>query len=146
MLLRQIYPLIQATYQVGADAVLTGNKATDGIAFAAMGVQAHDETGTLGFTRYNPLYHWTNDDVYAYIATHEIELPPHYQWKRTLDAQYRVPDCMRCTWQPEHWRLLREQYPDVYEQHWPETKRVYEALAVKQWEYTKRLMRVVMED
>lgn len=130
---------------MGADAVLTGSRASDAPAFAVMGASTTIGKDLLGFTRYNPLADWTTEEVYQYIADNNISLPMHYKWKRELGEKYEFPDCMRCTWQPEHWRLLREHYPDVYAEHWPETKRVYEALAVKQWEYTKRIMRVVME-
>ena len=144
-LLRGIYPLLEATMALGADAVLTGSRASDAPLFAMMGAEAPQGKDIVGYVRYNPLYAWTTDDVYDYSNDHHIHLPPHYQWKRQVEGQYVWPDCLRCTAQPEHWRLLREQYPDVYEKHWPEVKKVYEALAVKQWDYTKRLMRVVME-
>lgn len=144
-LTRQIYPLIQATIEMGADAVLTGSRASDAPAFALMGGSTDIAKDLLGFTRYNPLAEWTTEEVFSYIDALQIPLPLHYKWKRESGDKYEFPDCLRCTWQPEHWRLLREHYPDVYAEHWPETKRVYEALAVKQWDYTKRIMRVVME-
>ena len=143
--LRSIYPLLEATMALRADAIITGSRARDGPLFAMMGAEAPQGKDVVGYVRYNPLSAWTTEAVYAYVDEHHIPLPPHYQWKRQVEGQYAWPDCLRCTAQPEHWRLLREHCPDVYEKHWPETKRVYEALAVKQWDYTKRLMRVVME-
>ena len=144
-LLRNIYPLLEATMALGADAILTGVRASDGALFASMGAEASQGKDVVGYVRYNPLYAWTAEDIYAYLDGHHVPLPAHYQWKRAAGDAYEFPDCMRCTWQPEHWRILREHYPDVYAAHWPETKQVYEALAVKQWDYTKRIMRVVME-
>lgn len=143
-LLRQILPLAQATLTLGADAVLTGSRASDAPGFAAMGEWTDAGQDLLGFIRYNPLTHWTTSEVYAYIDEKNIPLPPHYQWKRAAGDRYEFPDCLRCTWQPEHWTLLKEQYPEVYAEHWPETKHVYEALASQQWEYTKRLMKVII--
>ena len=144
-LLRSIYPLLEATMALGADAILTGSRASDAPLFAMMGAEAPQGKDVVGYVRYNPLNAWTTEEVYAYIDEHHIPLPEHYQWKRQMEGRYAWPDCLRCTAQPEHWQLLREHYPDVYAEHWPEVKRVYEALAVKQWDYTKRLMRVVME-
>lgn len=144
-LLRQIFPLVEATQQLGMDVVLTGSRASDAPAFARMGHYTEHGKEGLGFVRYNPLAHWSPEEVYAYIDVHQIPLPSHYQWKRRIGDQYEVPDCMRCTWQPEHWNVLREHYPEVYHAHWPTVKKVYETLALKQWDYTTRIMRTVLK-
>ena len=145
-LVRCIMPLFQLALTLSPSAIVTGSRATDGPAFAAMGHRTTDAKEMWGFERYNPLLEWNSAEIYAYIDALGIPLPEHYQWKRLNGDKYQFPDCMRCTFAPEHWQLLKEHYPEVYQQYWPATKTVYEALALKQWNYTKRLMRVIIDN
>ena len=133
---RFVLPLLAASVELKADAVVTGSRASDAPAFGRMGAIL-DSRANSGFIRYNPLIQWTADEVYAYIDTHGIPLPPHYAWKRK--ATYDVPDCMACTWFPQHWAVLKARYPAVYAAHWPKVAPVYAAVAQHLTDYQASL-------
>ena len=123
---RFVLPLLAASVELKAEAVVTGSRASDAPAFAMMGAIL-DARATSGFIRYNPLIQWTAAEVYAYIDTHSIPLPPHYDWKR--EATYDVPDCMGCTWFPQHWEVLKARYPEFYAAWWPKVAPMYREVA-----------------
>ena len=116
-LIRQGLPLLVGSLEMGADAIVTGIRAADHPVFVAMGT-AIDASDTYHIIRYNPLYHWSTAEVWAYVDAHKIPLPPQYPLKR--DATYLWPDCLACTRRPEHWAMLKEAYPEVYRRYWPE--------------------------
>ena len=115
--IRQALPLLVATLESQADAIITGSRGGDHPLFAAMG-EVYDASDIYGFVRYNPLYTWSAQQVWDYIDAKRIPLPDHYRLKR--DATYLWPDCLACTRRPEHWTMLKEQYPEVYRRYWPE--------------------------
>jgi len=111
--MRVLAPLVQATVGVGADAVLTGSRATDAPVFHRMGVSVELFHALPGaWTRYNPLSTWSDADVWAYIDANAIALPAHYQWKR--DSAYEWPDCLPCPYNPAHAQWLKHHRPDDY--------------------------------
>ena len=123
---RGIYPLMLATAKHGADMVFTGSRLSDApnnTMFQTEIAQRHP----TGWQRFNPLSEWTSEDIWTYIETHTIDLPPHYRWKRS--ATYEVPDCLSCTWQVEHWHMLKQHYPEEYARRWPTVEPVYAALS-----------------
>lgn len=121
-LMRQIQPLVTATASIGADCVLTGSRREDAPLFDAMGQQIAD----THWMRYNPLAEWTSAQIYQYVDEHQIPLPPHYKWKRAIG--YEAPDCLSCTWQTEHWAVLKQHYPKEFRHRWPQARPVFEAL------------------
>ena len=119
---RFVLPILAASMALKAHAVITGSRSSDAPAFLRMG-RVLDASMVTGFVRYNPLIHWTTEQVYAYVDAHAIPLPAHYAWKR--HATYDVPDCMGCTWFPQHWQTLKDLYPHFYAEHWPDVAPVY---------------------
>lgn len=129
-LTRCIMPLVHATNSYNADVVLTGTLGRTGALGADMPV---DRTrglkfrGVYNWVRYAPTDEWTDEQVYAYIDQHAIPLPPHYTIKRRR-MDYRWPECLSCTWQPEHWQMLKAHYPEEYAKRWPQVAPVFAAL------------------
>lgn len=123
--MRRIFPLMIATAEHQSDLVLTGSRLDDtpNNAQYAEELQLRHPTG---WQRINPLAAWTPDDIWAYVDAHNILLPPSYAQKRY--ATFQWVDCLSCTWQPEHWPMLKEHYPEEYAARWPVVKPVYEAL------------------
>ena len=124
-ILRQLQPLVVATNAYRADAVLTGSRSEDAPAFAWMGEVATDDIQP--WVRYNPLCEWSSHDVYTYIEDRKIELPPHYDYKQYRD-DYEWVDCMSCTWQTKHWKVMKTYYPEEFEKRWPQARLVFDAL------------------
>ena len=122
---RGIYPLMLATAEHQADVVLTGSRladAPDNAIYQAEIATRHP----AGWQRLNPLSEWTTADIWAYIDAQQIQLSPHYAWKRYAD--YESVDCMSCTLHPQHWATLQQHYPEEYARRWPTVQPVYEAL------------------
>ena len=115
-LIRQGIPLLVGSLEMGADAIVTGIRAADHPVLAAMG-PGIDASQTYNVTRYNPLHDWSTANVWAYIEANKIPLPYLYQWKRNI--HWIAPDCLACTRRPEHWAMLKEEYPEVYGRYWP---------------------------
>lgn len=126
-IMRQMLPMQQATATLGADVVLTGSRAEDAPVFEAAGATWHDTPSVVSWRRVDPLHHWTTAQVYDYIDAERIPLPLHYSLKRTR-TDFEWVDCLSCTWQPEHWQVLREHYPDEYTKRWPQVAPVFESL------------------
>jgi 3'-phosphoadenosine 5'-phosphosulfate sulfotransferase (PAPS reductase)/FAD synthetase len=133
---RSIEPLVKMTQLLKADAVLTAQRRSDGALFAQVG-PTQDGRTEYGWIRYDPLYLWSTDDVYAYIETHRITLPPHYKIKRY--ATFEFPDCKACSWKPDYWAIVQKEYPEVYAEYWPQIKPVYEAVKRQLATYTDEL-------
>lgn len=137
--LRVIWPLMQASQEAKADAVLTAARKSDAPAHGRIGpvIEAHD-VGIAGWTRYDLLHQWTTEQVWEYIDGHGITLPDVYKWKR--DASFEFADCRECMFNPAiaHW--AKEHDPVLFAEVWPQfspaLKRM-QALAtaeLKQWE------------
>jgi len=124
--LRGICPLLVATAEHRADLLMTGSRLSDGPG-NTMFAQDVLPPSPVGWERINPLAAWTTAELWAYIDAHQIALPDIYRLKR--HATYEFVDCMSCTWQPEHWQMMREHFPEEYARRWPQVKPVYEALS-----------------
>lgn len=122
---RTIFPLLEAMTALETDLVLTGSRLSDAPANAAFAQEVTPATPT-GWRRVNPLAHWSTDDIWRYVDTHQITLPAYYAWKRTAD--FEAVDCLSCTWQPQHWQILKQYYPDEYAKRWPVAQPVFAAL------------------
>lgn len=132
---RQIAPLGVAAAALKADAVLTGSRASDGPAFERMGMASSYPQ----WRRFNPLHTWSSNEIYQFIDQVGIPLPPHYRYKRELGDQWEYPDCVWCSWQPEHWALLRKHYPREYTRWWPQVEPVFDALKQTQRQFLARI-------
>lgn len=136
---RTLYPLIQATIACDADLILTGSRLSDAPANAAF-AQDVSIPGLACKARCNPLAAWSTDDIWQYLDTHNVTLPPLYAWKRGV--AFEAVDCLSCTWQPEHWDILREQHPDEYAKRWPQAQAVYQAVQDEMQDYGARVARL----
>ena len=119
--LRVIWPLMQATQEYQADAVLTASRKSDAPEHARIGaiIEAHD-VGIAGWTRYDLLHPWTTQQIWDYIDGHGIALPEVYQWKR--GAEFEWPDCMECGYESTHIAWLKKEKPEIYARVWPQMK------------------------
>jgi len=126
--LRVIWPLVQASQEVQADAVLTASRKTDAPAHGRIGpiIEAHD-VGIAGWTRYDLLHPWTTAQVWAYIDQHGITLPEVYKWKR--GAEFEWPDCVECGYESKHIAWLKQEKPEIYARVWPQMKPALERAA-----------------
>lgn len=62
----------------GLDCLIMGRRKQDG---NRMGRHNEDlYTNEQGVTRFAPIWDWTHEEVFAYIAYHGLELPPCYSW------------------------------------------------------------------
>lgn len=135
-IVRHLQPLDWCTTAMGADAVITGSRGQDAPFFAAAGSVQTDPN--RAWTRYNPIQHWTTDEVYTYIDAHNIQLPHHYKYKRYHQG-FEWVDCMSCTWKVEHWRILKTYYPRFFAKRWPRVKPVFAALLAANMQLAKEL-------
>lgn len=112
--LRVIWPLMQASQEAKVDAVLTASRKSDAPAHGRIGpvIEAHD-VGIAGWTRYDMLHQWSTDQIWSYIDTHDIALPPLYQWKRHMLTD--APDCIDCPFSAEYVTWTKEHDPVLYE-------------------------------
>jgi 3'-phosphoadenosine 5'-phosphosulfate sulfotransferase (PAPS reductase)/FAD synthetase len=125
---RIIMPLLVGLKMLKSNRVFTGSKALDSEEIRQQGAyMVPDEATGIGFSRCNPLFSWSDEQVYDYIDTHAISLPAHYGKARPIGKEEGWSECLSCTLQPAHWRLLRDYYPDEFRSRWPQVKRVFEA-------------------
>lgn len=111
--LRVLQPLLEVTYALQPDAVLTGSRASDAPAFARIGpTTGLWEIDPHLWTRYNPLHTWTTEEIWRYVDGHKIALPQHYSWKRT--ATFEAPDCQLCPYSAAYVRHLQAYDPQLY--------------------------------
>jgi len=137
--LRVIWPLVQASQELQADAVLTASRKTDAPAHGRIGpiIEAHD-VGIAGWTRYDLLHPWTTAQVWEYIDSHKIALPDIYKWKR--DATWEFADCRECMFHPQIAQWAKKHDPALFAEVWPQFSpalKKMQALAtqeLKQWE------------
>ena len=122
---RTIYPLIEAMLALQTDLVLTGSRLSDAPANAVF-AQEVSPPQPAAWRRVNPLAAWSTEDIWRYVDTYQLTLPAYYAWKRTAD--FEAVDCLSCTWQPQHWAILRQYYPEEYAQRWPIVQPVFAAL------------------
>jgi len=117
--LRVIWPLVQASQEHQADAVLTASRKSDAPAHGRIGpvIEAHD-VGIAGWTRYDPLHPWTTEQVWEYIDSHGITLPDIYKWKR--GAQFEFADCRECMFNPSIATWAKEHDPALFAEVWPQ--------------------------
>ena len=137
--LRVIWPLMQASQEYQADAVLTASRRSDAPAHGRIGpvIEAHD-VGIAGWTRYDLLHQWTTEQVWEYIDGHGITLPEVYKWKR--GAEFEWADCQECTFSQPYLKWMKQERPEMFQRVWqdfqPALKRM-QALAkaeLAQWE------------
>ena len=133
---RQLLPILLGSYALQADAVLTGCRASDAPLFARM-TAVNDYRDLIGWVRYDPLKAWSTAEIWAYVEAHQIPLPPHYAEKR--HTTYEWPDCLACTWQPEHLRWLKTHHPDVSTDVWAKAGPTLHAVKQALQAYTARL-------
>lgn len=134
-LYRHLQPIMWATAAIAPTVVLSGTRGSDAPFFA----QTPEWTGQYaGWQRVDPIHHWTTRQVYDYIAIHEISLPEYYSVKRHTD-EWEWHDCLSCTWQPEHWTMLKQHYPREYEKRWPAAQAVFTTLREQMSDLTVRL-------
>jgi 3'-phosphoadenosine 5'-phosphosulfate sulfotransferase (PAPS reductase)/FAD synthetase len=100
-------PMLRYTRENGVDLVLRGSKASD----RRVGVGPSVEVEGTRYT--SPLWDWSDDDVYAYLAQQGATLPEHYE--HINDSL----DCWLCTAHLAHhgdekMRYIRENYPDLW--------------------------------
>jgi len=137
--LRVIWPLVQASQELQADAVLTASRKTDAPAHGRIGpiIEAHD-VGIAGWTRYDLLHPWTTAQVWEYIDSHKIALPDIYKWKR--DATWEFADCRECMFHPQIAQWAKKHDPALFAEVWPQFSpalKKMQALAtqeLQQWE------------
>lgn len=103
-------PMQEAVLISGIKTVYRGSKITD----SKVGVP-HEFIDTNGIKYLSPLWTWTDEEVFAYLTKHGIELPFHY------DTVKDSTQCYICTADLHHagadrLRMTREKYPDL----WPE--------------------------
>lgn len=127
-LTRIVIPLVVGTTLHESTLVMTGSKAKDGSSFQKMGA-AFDATASYGWVRINPLTDWSDEEVYDYVDEHVIELPEHYRYKRSSGSETEWSDCLSCTFNPDHWRLLKQHYPEEFAKRWPAAKPVFKHLS-----------------
>lgn len=101
-------PLMAGVLESGAKEVIRGSKECDEKVGVPDGFV--DENGIL-FN--SPLWNWTDDDVFAYIEQHDIDLAEHYT--RDTDSL----DCWCCTaYMGSHGKerlaYLEKAYPELY--------------------------------
>lgn len=72
--IRKIAPLNRALH--GADAWLTGQRREQSATRTELPFAEHDSA--RGIAKYNPIYDWTEQDVWAYILAHDIPFNPLY--------------------------------------------------------------------
>ena len=122
-------PMLRYTRENGVDLVLRGSKASD----RRVGVGPSVEVEGIRYE--SPLWDWSDDDVYAYLAEQGAALPEHYGFSRGAtaredgrerpDARKRPDaindslDCWICTAHLAHhgdekMRYIRETYPDLW--------------------------------
>lgn len=137
--LRVIWPLMQASQECQADAVLTAARKSDAPAHGRIGpvIEAHD-IGIAGWTRYDVLHPWSTKQLWAYIDTHQLPLPPLYASKRY--ATWEFSDCLNCPLNSQQVSWLKEHEPRVFDVMWKGFKPALEkmlALAnneLRQWD------------
>jgi len=100
-------PMLRYTRLNDVDLVLRGSKASD------RRVGVGPEVEVEGITYKSPLWDWSDDDVYAYLAEHGAELPSHYKFIN--DSL----DCWLCTAHLAHhgdekMRYIRDTYPEMW--------------------------------
>ena len=104
-------PLDKAIKEMGATLVFRGSKGTD--------EHISVPTGTVidGIEYVNPLWEWTDTQVYWYLQDNAIELPMQYQ----AGVNHSL-DCMRCTaWlsteaEVQRLEFTKRYYPVAFEQ------------------------------
>jgi 3'-phosphoadenosine 5'-phosphosulfate sulfotransferase (PAPS reductase)/FAD synthetase len=117
-IVRVIAPLVLASKALAADAVLTAARHSDAPAHTRLGpvIDATD-LAIGGWTRYDPVHPWTTEQLWAYIDTHQIPLPPHYVWKRQADFEFS--DCLLCPFNQPYVQWLKDQRPADFAVMWP---------------------------
>ncbi len=100
-------PLQDSIKALGADTIIRGSKACDSK------VSVPDGFVSDGVTYLSPLWNWSDDDVFAYLEKHGVELPPQYA------SGGDSLDCWCCTaYLNDHGRerfnYLKQNYPSLY--------------------------------
>jgi 3'-phosphoadenosine 5'-phosphosulfate sulfotransferase (PAPS reductase)/FAD synthetase len=115
---RVLWPLAEATQQVGADAVLTASRGSDAPAHVRRGpiTETHG-VPFAGWTRYDPIWPWSTPDVYAYIDAHGISLPPISIAKRD-HPEWEFADCVECGYNEKYLTWLKGHQPETFERIW----------------------------
>jgi len=137
--LRVIWPLVQASQEHQADAVLTASRKSDAPVHGRIGpiIEAHD-VGVAGWSRYDAMHPWTTAQVWEYIDQHGITLPEVYKWKR--EAQFEFADCRECMFNPAIAKWAKKHDPALFAEVWPQFSpalKKMQALAtqeLQQWE------------
>ena len=85
--IRKVEPLRRAL--LGKQSWVTGLRREQSAARQVLGLETWDEGNSL--TKFNPLVDWTNDDVWAYIKTHDVP------YNALHDRGYPSIGCAPCT-------------------------------------------------
>ncbi len=98
---RKIQPLNRAL--IGADAWITGQRRSQSTTRTALNLQEWDSE--RGIHKFNPLFDWEDEDVWAYVHAHHLVLNPLYE------QGYPSIGCEPCT------RAIRE-HEDIRAGRW----------------------------
>jgi 3'-phosphoadenosine 5'-phosphosulfate sulfotransferase (PAPS reductase)/FAD synthetase len=115
---RVLWPLAEATQQIGADAVLTASRASDAPEHVRRGpiTETHG-VPFAGWTRYDAIWPWTTAQVYAYVDKYNISLPPISIAKRA-HPDVEFSDCVECLWHSGYATWLKENDPETFARVW----------------------------
>lgn len=105
-------PLALADLENKATLAFTGRRLADSDGRPRVGPGA---TSLGGVELHEPLWEWTDADVWAFLEAEGVELPPHYR----LAPETTSLDCMHCTawWHggsPGQLRVLAENHPETH--------------------------------
>lgn len=114
-------PLLVGTQMLGSNLVFSGSKQDEVHKDIPQGLVV-DGTALGGFVRVNPLYHWSDQEVYEYIDAHAITLPEPYRYQRLTKKSEGWSDCLSCTVTTAHWDFLEKHYPEEYARRWPDVQ------------------------